>query len=142
MRLLCVLFALALASSAQTSSLPPTNLMPVPASLQFGTGQLLIHESFSAALTGPHDEQLQHAAQNFFAVLSRKTGIPLDNKLSDPAKASLVIHTEQPAKKVQELGEDESYSLEVKTSGAQLSAPTGLGAMRGLQTFLQLVHNP
>jgi len=140
MRLLCVLFALALASSAQTSSLPPTNLMPVPVSLQFGTGQLLIHESFSAALTGPHDEQLQHAAQNFFAVLSRKTGIPLDNKFSDPAKASLVIHTEQPAKQVQELGEDESYSLEVKTSGAQLSAPTGLGAMRGLQTFLQLVR--
>jgi hexosaminidase len=140
MRLLCVLFALALTTFAQTSSPPPASLMPVPATLQFGTGQLLIDQSFSAALIGTHDDQMQHAALNFFAVLSRKTGIPLNNKLTDPAKAHLVIRTERPAKAVQELGEDESYNLEVKTSGAQLTAPTALGAMRGLQTFLQLVR--
>lgn len=140
MRLLCVLLALALTCFAQTSSPPPASLMPAPATLQFGTGQLLIDQSFSAALVGTHDDQMQHAALNFFAVLSRKTGIPLNNKLTDPAKARLVIRTEQPAKAVQELGEDESYNLEVKTSGAQLTAPTALGAMRGLQTFLQLVR--
>ena len=140
MRLLCVLLALAFTCFAQTSSPPPASLMPAPATLQFGTGQILIDQSFSAALVGTHDDQMQHAALNFFAVLSRKTGIPLNNKLTDPAKARLVIRTEQPAKAVQELGEDESYNLEVKTSGAQLTAPTALGAMRGLQTFLQLVR--
>ena len=41
---------------------------------------------------------------------------------------------------VQQLGEDESYRLEVTTTGARLSAPTTLGVMRGLQTFLQLVQ--
>ena len=39
---------------------------------------------------------------------------------------------------MQELGEDESYRLDVTSSGARLNAPTTLGVMRGLQTFLQL----
>jgi hexosaminidase len=37
------------------------------------------------------------------------------------------------------LGEDESYSLEVKPDGATLHAANPLGVLRGLQTFLQLV---
>jgi hexosaminidase len=41
---------------------------------------------------------------------------------------------------VQELGEDESYSLEITPAGAKLDAATPLGIMRGLQTFLQLVQ--
>ena len=41
---------------------------------------------------------------------------------------------------MQQLGEDESYRLEVNSTGARLSAPTTLGVMRGLQTFLQLVQ--
>ena len=40
---------------------------------------------------------------------------------------------------VQKLGEDESYQLTITESGAQLTAPTALGALHGLQTFLQLV---
>ncbi len=41
---------------------------------------------------------------------------------------------------MQELGEDESYRLDISNSGAKLNAPTTLGVMRGLQTFLQLVQ--
>jgi len=37
------------------------------------------------------------------------------------------------------LGEDESYTLDVTPEGAKLHAPTTLGTLRGLQTFLQLV---
>ena len=51
----------------------------------------------------------------------------------------LVIHTDHASKEIQELGEDESYVLEITATGAKLSAPTPLGAMHGLQTFLQLV---
>ncbi len=46
-------------------------------------------------------------------------------------------HANQP---VQELGEDESYTLDVIPEGATLNAETPLGVMRGLATFLQLVH--
>ena len=41
---------------------------------------------------------------------------------------------------MQELGEDESYRLDISSSGARLTAPNTLGVMRGLQTFLQLVQ--
>ena len=44
-------------------------------------------------------------------------------------------------KPVQELGEDESYKLDVTNSGARLNAATTLGVMRGLETFLQLVEH-
>ena len=44
------------------------------------------------------------------------------------------------ARPVQKLGEDESYELTVTDSGAKLTAPTTLGVLRGLQTFLQLVQ--
>src|SRR5216684_1515389 len=38
------------------------------------------------------------------------------------------------------MGEDESYALEVSPDGAKIEAATPLGAMHGLQTFLQLVE--
>ena len=53
--------------------------------------------------------------------------------------ATLTVHTERASKEVQELGEDESYTLEVTADGAKIEAANPLGAMHGLQTFLQLV---
>src|SRR5207249_1795667 len=50
------------------------------------------------------------------------------------------IRSDSDSKEVQELGEDESYDLKVTHDGATLIASTTLGAMRGLQTFLQLVR--
>src|SRR6266705_768210 len=65
--------------------------------------------------------------------------LPLDMKVTDSSKATLVIRSEHASKGVQELGEDEAYDLEISNSGAKLSATTSLGVMHGLQTFLQLV---
>ena len=41
---------------------------------------------------------------------------------------------------MQKLGEDESYRLEVTPAHAHLTAPNPLGALRGMETFLQLVE--
>ena len=41
---------------------------------------------------------------------------------------------------MQQLGEDESYHLEISTNHVLLSAPNPLGILHGLQTFLQLVR--
>ena len=65
---------------------------------------------------------------------------PIDMQVADSANATLVIHARQRHQAVQELGEDESYRLDISYSGAKLDAPTTLGVMRGLQTFLQLVE--
>jgi hexosaminidase len=127
-----------LGSFAAAQSQPQLNLMPLPASVQSGTGQLTINQSFSVALTGSHDASLDSEVQRFKHQLSRQTGIPF--RPTSGAAATLQVHADRGRKPVQELGEDESYVLTVADSGAKLTAPTTLGALRGLQTFLQLVQ--
>jgi hexosaminidase len=128
----------ALAVAQESSSL---NLMPQPANVQMGSGQMIVNPSFSVAITGRTEARLQRAAEVFLRDLRRQTGmLPIDAGVSDPSNASLAIHVDSGSKEVQELGENESYTLEVTPSGAKLNAATTLGAMRGLQTFLQLVN--
>jgi hexosaminidase len=117
---------------------PQLNLMPMPASVQSGAGQLPITQSFSVALSGHRDASLEGAVERFQAQLSRQTGIPFWPK---PGSApTLNIHTDHGRASVQKLDEDESYELTVTDSSATLNAPTPLGVMHGLQTFLQLVE--
>jgi hexosaminidase len=142
MRNLVVMLMLCVASVPQTGtqSARPINLMPVPASLQVGAGQLVFGPMFSVAITGHTEPRLQRAVDIFLTDLRRQCGmLPADTTVADPSSATLVIHSEDGSKEVQEVGEDESYALEVTPNNAQLSAPTTLGVMRGLQTFLQLV---
>src|SRR6266403_1814310 len=134
-----IVFALLLcATSATAQDQPRQNLMPTPANLQIGTGNLRIDSSFSVALTGHTEARLDRAVQRFLRQLSRQTAIPLSGKPS--TKPTLTIHTDHASKEVQELGEDESYTLSIAPDGAKIDAPTSLGAMHALQTFLQLVE--
>jgi hypothetical protein len=68
---LTVLFC-SLMTSAQEYR--PLNLMPVPATVQFGAGQLAVDASFSAAVTGHDDARLERAVQRFLRQLGRQTG--------------------------------------------------------------------
>ncbi|HKV25147.1 MAG TPA: family 20 glycosylhydrolase [Candidatus Acidoferrum sp.] len=123
----------------QAQAQHPLNLMPVPASVQLRPGQLSINSSFSVAFTGYTEPRLDRAAQRFLRQLSRQTGIPISTRVSTASNAVLLIHTDHASKEIQEVGEDESYSLEVTPTGAKLTAPNPLGILHGLQTFLQLV---
>jgi len=135
-----VFLAVTLASSAQENS--SLRLMPWPANVQTSQSQpLVIPTSFSVGLGNGSDPGLRRTVEIFLNDLRRHTGsLPLDFNIGDAAGAQLKVNSEHPSKPVQELGEDESYKLEVTSSGAQLTAPTTLGVMRGLQTFLQLVE--
>lgn len=98
---------------------------------------------FSVSLHGASDAHLKRAAGIFLDDLRRHTGsTALDFTIADsPASGhpALSITADHASKEVQELGEDESYQLTITPSGAELKAPTTLGVMRALQTFLQLV---
>lgn len=118
---------------------PHFHLMPSPARLQLGEGRLIVARSFTAGIAGYKDARLERAARRFIENLSRQTGLPIALQLSDPAKATLVIHADRASRAVQEFDEDESYALEVTARGANLAAQNPLGVLRGLQTFLQLV---
>jgi hexosaminidase len=117
------------------------NLMPYPANVDMDSGEFRVDASFSVAQTGHTDGQLDRAVQRFLRQLSRQTGIPAFARSPAAGKsAALLIHADAVSKEVQELGDNESYVLEVAPGGVTLSAPTTLGAMHGLQTFLELVE--
>jgi hexosaminidase len=135
----------ALISSAATTRAPQVappsiNVMPLPATLTFGAGRLMVVQTFSVAIAGYNEPRMERAAQRFLRDLGRQTGYFVSLGLGDVGHASLVIHAEHGSEPVQNLGEDESYVLDVSSTGAKLTAPNPLGVMRGLQTFLQLVE--
>jgi hexosaminidase len=130
-------FLLILSGLAVSQSQPLLNLMPMPASVQQGSGMLPVTPSFSVSVSGTHDPALEAGVQRFVAQLSRQTGIPFRPKAT--ATATLTVHADKALDAVLKLGDDESYQLTVTDSGAQITAPTALGALHGLQTFLQLV---
>src|SRR6267378_1048535 len=140
MRILLILnafFLLAPTTAAQRQR--ELNLMPMPSSVQLGTGQLPIDQFFSVAVTGFQEATLERGVQRFVAELSQQTGMLFKHKPAD-ASPTLSIHADHGREPVQKLGEDESYELAITDSGAKLTAPTPLGILHGLQTFLQLVE--
>ena len=132
------LFIVNFVSNAQSEPRLQLNLMPWPSSVQQGTGQLPIRDSFTVAVTGTHDASLDSGVQRFMNDLSQITGIPFRANAS--GTPTLEVHADHGREAVQKLGEDESYELTVNGSGAKITAPTPLGALHGLQTFLQLVQ--
>jgi len=122
-----------------TAQLPALNLMPLPANVQSGAGSLRVDSTFSVTFAGYTEARLERAGERFLRQLARQTGLPLALRPSKSAKATFVIQTDHASKEIQEVGEDESYILDVSTASARLRASTPLGTMHGLQTFLQLV---
>jgi hexosaminidase len=142
MKILSILLPICLVpvGIARADSLQQLNIAPSPASVQFGTGKLVIHQSFSVRMEGHREARLDRAVQRFMTNLSRQTGFPFGYVQADTSKAALVIRTDHASKTVQDIDEDESYTLEVTSSGATLSAPNPLGVFHGLETFLQLAE--
>ena len=125
----------------RSQSPPAMNLMPMPAKVQTGSGFLRVDETFRLTFAGYREPRLERAGQRFLEQLHRRTALVFASREAvDPAKATLLVTTDKESKAVQELGEDESYTLDVTPSGAKLHAANPLGVLRGLQTFLQLVN--
>src|SRR3984957_18001148 len=143
MRVLLAIFVpfLLVSSGASGQSNPEVRLMPMPSNVRVETGGgLSVTPTFSVGLEGYRDPRLEHAVERFLRSVTRRTGLFVGAETVAAEKATLVIHTEHASKPVQELGEDESYVLEVSGTGAKLSAPNPLGILHGLQTFLQLIE--
>lgn len=117
---------------------PQLSVVPMPASVQMGSGQLTIDRAFTVSVAGAHDDMVDRAIDRFKDQLTRQTAILLQKPV-DPAHTTLTVRAEHGSQKVQKVGDDESYDLVVTASGAQLTAPNPLGVLHGLETFLQLV---
>ncbi len=133
-------FFLTMGVSARAQNPSELNVMPLPAKFQSGNGALKIDGAFSIAFTGYREVRLDRAGRRFLLQLNHETGIVFSSSPADPAKATLLVTTDHESKPVQEVGEDESYTLDVTPTGAKLHAANPLGTLHGLQTFLQLVR--
>ena len=119
------------------ASAAPLPLMPMPEKVILSTGTLPIDASFRVAVTGYSDARLQGAIQRFTARVARQTGIPLS--LSAAKGVTMQVNCGGRGSKYPALGEDESYRLDVSSTGARLSARMVSGVLRGLETFAQLI---
>jgi len=117
------------------------NLMPVPASVNWKSGRLPVTKNFTVGFAGQTDERLRRYAFRAMRRLEGRTVMEFPRELPAGAgSATLVIETRSTGTAIPKLGDDESYSLEISDSQARLTAPTTVGAMRGLETLLQLLE--
>ena len=146
-------FAGAVALYALTGSLPVTaatdaaptpglsEVMPQPREMHFSPGRLMVKEPFRVAVTGHDDARLQAAVARALTRWSARTGLRLvQPTTTDAAAAALTIECRGAGLPVPAVEEDESYSLKITAERAALEAPTVVGAIRGLETLLQLLE--
>lgn len=132
-------------AAEQPSTIPeppashPPALMPLPASMVAHDGLLRVDSSFSIQMAGYREARLDRAADRLVHHLTQQTGISFFRD-APGQHAQLTVHTAGASKPVQQLGEDESYQLDITGAGATLTAANPLGILHGLATFAQLVH--
>jgi hexosaminidase len=134
MRILSILL-LATPLAAQA---PTHTLLPVPASVEWTGDRLRLDSAFTVAITGHRDGRLERAVDRAARRLEARTAIPLPRSFPGTGTARLAVVVTGPGYSVPDLREDESYRLEVSADRAVLTASTVVGAIRGLETLLQL----
>jgi len=118
------------------------NLMPVPASMRFNPGRLPVNKSFNVAVRGQADARLQAGINRLLRRIEGRTVLELPRApAADAAAATFVVESGGAGKAVPSLEEDESYTLEVSDRQAVLKSANSVGALRGLETFLQLLDS-
>ena len=117
-------------------------LMPLPATVVSKPGNLRIDNSLSYALSGDSSPRLRQGALRLLDRLQMRTGAELAKEPA-PQGREATLTIEAPASSAEAspaLGEDESYILDVDEHHASLRAHAEVGALRGMETLLQLVQ--
>lgn len=117
------------------------NLMPKPVKVELTGGEFRLDQKFSVGFEGETSERLASAASRALRRISGKTGLFfVQNYLNplmkaDTASLKIVAEKSEPVK----LYVDESYKLDITGKNILLSAKTDIGALRGLETLVQLL---
>jgi hexosaminidase len=136
----CLLtFSLHVAHAQMFNSL---NLMPVPKSLVMENGRFALNPGFNVSVkTESADSLVYLAANRLFKTLNRRTGLYFrqesirDKNFSDTAGLVILVQKKSEMK----IGADESYQIKVSNKQIRLEANTSIGAIRGMETILQLL---
>jgi hexosaminidase len=117
----------------------PLLLMPLPVKMEAGQGRLLLDRDFTVTAAGSN-ARLKAAAARLMARLSRQTGLRFLPSATPSATAARLTVEAAGGPAMPELGEDESYTLDVAATQATLRAATVEGAIHGMETFAQLAR--
>lgn len=121
-------------------SAPRDVLMPRPASVQFAADGLRVQPGLTVALSQSQSPRLQAATLRFLKRMEDKTGTQLPRSISIGSNGTIVLEVASDGEAVQGPDENESYSLEVTSTGVHLKAATTLGALHGMETIYQLTQ--
>lgn len=125
------------AFAAPAGDLP---LMPWPAKVERPTtqGALVLTDNLSVSVSG---DDLGEAVNRLRQRIALQTGWTLQPQAGKPEKPTIRIAIAKKVKPQPLPDSDESYRLVVDASGVTISANTRFGALRGMETLLQLVQN-
>jgi hexosaminidase len=114
-------------------------LMPQPASIEWGAGKVRLDSSFSIRIAKFSDSRLERAIGRTLTRLEGRIGQPLARRTATAAAATVTLAVSGAGLVVQTPEEDESYRFESTPAGITITAPSVVGALRGLATLEQLV---
>ena len=125
------------AFAAPAGDLP---LMPWPAKVERPTtqGALVLSNNVSISVSG---DDLGDAVSRLRQRMALQTGWTLQPQAEKPDKPTIRIAIAKKVKPQPLPDSDESYRLTVDASGVDISANTRFGALRAMETLLQLMQN-
>jgi hexosaminidase len=132
------LLLLSLAALPATAQAPGA-LMPLPVQLRWDPGVLPLDSTLTARVVASPDDRLERGLARALGRLGRRIGQRVATGAGTDPAARLVVTVASPGQAVQTPDEDESYDLRITPERIELTAPTTVGALRGLETLLQLV---
>jgi hexosaminidase len=125
------------AFAAPAGDLP---LMPWPAKVERPTtqGTLVLSDNISVSVSG---DDLGDAVNRLRQRIALQTGWTLQPQADKSDKPTIRIDIAKKVKPQPQPDSDESYTLKVDANGVNISANTRFGALRGMETLLQLIQN-
>lgn len=139
-RILSILTLVLFASYVHATELP---LMPYPQHLEFAEGQgvtLSLDKPLQVAIVADKPKPVRASLERFIARIEKQTGKKIRWKKAKEQAAQLVIRVKDTSPIANHIAAwDESYSLKISSTQIELTAAQQLGALRGLETLLQLL---
>lgn len=110
-------------------------VIPQPASVQTTGADFALSNGLTVQTPNFSDARLQHAIARAVKRVEGRSQIILARQ----GAPALIVDCKSKSPEIPQLGEDESYTLEVNAQQVKLTSNTVTGALRGLETLAQLV---
>ncbi len=116
------------------------NLMPWPQKIKENTAKFIINSNITISINKQNKGRVRNAAINFLRRLSDRTGIFLEEGFPLSNKKGAIHITFDEVSKLN-VKNDESYTLNVSDTSINIKSKTDIGAIRALESLLQLTQH-